>query len=200
MFNRSCKPCSKVQVIQSYGPLYRSMTLKEIIRNENEVIPLWFNVRNFGGTYLFVLLITQLNIHRSISIYCLRGTVHTAQTKSNCLFLPLVSLFNKQSRPGGHFFPPARYLDLHSASASLSAPVCLFGEYSSPSTTWKYVSAVGSCLEKRQQEESTQRERRQEGRRRREGDWEVMLSRTWITYYILDFFVFCLLSAPLGTD
>lgn len=42
----------------------------------------------------------------------------------------------------------SRYLDLLAASVSLSAPVCLFGEYSSPGTTWKYVSAVGSCLEK----------------------------------------------------
>lgn len=81
-----CKPCSKVLVIQSYSPLYRSTTLKEILRNENQVILLWFNIRNFGGTYLFILLITQLNIHHNISIYCLCGTVHTAQLNQTVFF------------------------------------------------------------------------------------------------------------------
>lgn len=66
--------------------------------------------------------------------------MHTAQLKQSQDFS---FLCYQQSFPGGHFFPC--YLDLllcHHVS------VYLFGEYSLPRSTWKYVSTVGSSLQK----------------------------------------------------
>lgn len=123
-----------------------------------------------------ILQMTQLCIN--IPNYCLSSLVHSAQVNqmASGLSLSVVSHFNKPSFPVVIEKKKNRYLELLSATVAPSTSVCLFGEYSSPSTTWKYVSIVGSCLEKGNRKRPLKRERSQEGRWRR-GGRSVVLER-----------------------
>lgn len=96
-----CKTCSKTLVALATVQLYRRTTLKKILRNKSHAS--YDLIQETLGEHIYLFCwYCCLIFTISLSTVC----TCSSPTKSNCLFLSLVSHFNKQSLAILIFFLP----------------------------------------------------------------------------------------------